>query len=287
MSIEKSDLIGRSGSSSLSLQLNCFFMPDIKFYKYHGAGNDFILIDNRALMFDAKNVPLIEAMCHRRFGIGADGLMLLQNSDKFAFSMRYFNSDGREATMCGNGGRCIVAFAEKMGLVDKDKLFGFEAVDGRHEAICQTDYVRLKMVDVNGIEELDGAYYLNTGSPHHVSFHTQIDGLDVFNKGRAVRYSDRFKPEGTNVNFVEVAGDGDIKVRTYERGVEDETWACGTGCVASVLTDYYVRGKKNNYQVTVLGGELKVSFEPVSKGVFKNIWLDGPAKFVFEGHYSF
>lgn len=255
----------------------------IHFYKYHGAGNDFILIDNRGLTFDADNISLTALMCDRRFGIGADGLMLLQNHPPYDFEMRYFNSDGREASMCGNGGRCIVAFARSLGLVGNTTRF--LAVDGPHEALLETDNkVNLRMSDVEKIETIGQDFFLNTGSPHYVRFMEDLSTLDVFQEGRKIRYSDRFKPGGTNVNFV-MQHDNHLTVYTYERGVEDETLACGTGITASALCAGYKMGiNKGNFHISAKGGNLQVSFEQ-SGGVFTDIWLKGPARFVFEGNY--
>jgi diaminopimelate epimerase len=254
---------------------------EIRFYKYQGAGNDFVLIDNRGEWFDAGNVSLISFLCDRRFGIGADGLMLLQEREGYDFEMRYFNSDGREASMCGNGGRCIAAFAKKLGLIENKTRFF--AVDGTHEAVVKPgNKVELKMIDVASFRMIDGNYFLNTGSPHYVIFADTLEGLDVYSEGRKIRYSDQFKDEGTNVNFVKLA-DGKLTVYTYERGVENETLACGTGITASALSAGIKTGMtKGEFQVVAKGGNLSVSFEKSGSG-FKNIWLKGPATFVFEG----
>lgn len=251
------------------------------FYKYHGAGNDFVLFDNRDLRFPADNIAYVSWLCDRRFGIGADGLMLLQNTDGFDFEMRYFNSDGREASMCGNGGRCIVSFAEKLGLVTGRT--GFMAVDGYHEAILLAEgLVNLKMSDVPEMEEQAREFFLNTGSPHFVRFVDAIDAVDVLAEGRAVRYNDRFRQQGTNVNFVQQKG-SHLTVYTYERGVEAETLACGTGITASALcAARRDKLKSGIYSVSAKGGDLSVSFETDGQG-FKNIWLKGPAEFVFQG----
>lgn len=253
----------------------------ICFYKYHGAGNDFVLIDNRKLTFEADNISLIAWLCDRRFGVGADGLMLLQECPGFDFKMRYFNSDGREASMCGNGGRCIAAFARRLGITN-DKTT-FMAVDGVHEAVFEPDGdISLKMTDVKAVEADGPAYFLNTGSPHYVRFVETLDGLDVYQEGRAVRYSDRFREQGTNVNFVRQEGDH-LTVYTYERGVEDETLACGTGITASALSAALRSGwTEGQFRVTAKGGQLAVSFRREGEG-FTDIWLKGPAAFVFEG----
>ena len=254
---------------------------DTEFYKYHGAGNDFVLIDNRNLIFPADNISRIEWLCSRRFGIGADGLMLLQNSEGFDFEMRYFNSDGREASMCGNGGRCIVAFARQLGIIKNETCF--LAVDGPHRAAVEENGdINLQMSDVNRIEIIGDNYFLDTGSPHFVCFLDNLDNLNVYTEGRAIRYNSRFKETGTNVNFVKQEGEH-LTVYTYERGVEDETLACGTGITASVLSAALKTGvEKGYFAVTAKGGNLGVSFEKDGGG-FKNIWLRGPVRFVFRG----
>lgn len=255
---------------------------NLQFFKYQGAGNDFVMIDDRLGHFDAGNVSLVKFLCDRRFGIGADGLILLQNHPDYDFRMRYFNSDGPEASMCGNGGRCIVAFAKQLGAIET--LARFIAVDGPHEAVVEPrGQVNLKMSDVASCEKLGNAFYLNTGSPHYVTFLDSLNGLDVYNEGRKIRYSDRFKTDGTNVNFVNLS-DGELTVYTYERGVEDETLACGTGITASALSAAIKTGReKGSFPVKAKGGNLSVSFEKDGDG-FKNVWLKGPATFVFEGN---
>lgn len=253
----------------------------LTFYKYHGAGNDFVIVDNRDLTFPADNISYVEWLCDRRFGIGADGLMLLQDCEGYDFEMRYYNSDGREASMCGNGGRCIVAFANQLGII-RDRAT-FLAVDGPHEAVIKPDGdVNLKMSDVNTIEADGNEFFLDTGSPHFVRFMDTLEGVDIFSEGRKVRYSERFKEKGTNVNFVKQDGE-QLTVYTYERGVEAETLACGTGITASALSAALLNGlSKGAYPVKAKGGNLSVSFEKSETG-FTNIWLKGPAAFVFKG----
>nr|WP_321451802.1 diaminopimelate epimerase [uncultured Carboxylicivirga sp.] len=254
----------------------------IEFYKYQGTGNDFVIIDNRNNHFDGSNTETVRFLCDRRFGIGGDGLMLLENHSEYDFTMRYFNSDGNEASMCGNGGRCIAAFAVHLNIVPANTTFQFMAVDGLHEAKYEDGIVSLKMIDVNSIDIKDDYTFLNTGSPHFVQFHDSVDQLDINKLGSEVRYSDTFKPGGTNANFVHFINDNSIKVRTYERGVENETLACGTGVVASAISAHLKRKNVKEFNVDVLGGKLKVSFEPKENG-FTNIWLVGPATFVFKG----
>lgn len=255
----------------------------LHFYKYQGAGNDFVIIDNRDGHFDGSNEQLVSFLCDRRFGIGADGLMLLQHDPKAEFLMRYYNSDGREASMCGNGGRCIAAFAVHQRIVKDPTNFVFNAVDGLHEASYGSDgIVSLKMQDVERIQHYEGAFFLNTGSPHHVTFVENTESVDVVGIGRSIRYSQQYAPAGANVNFVSINSHDHITVRTYERGVEDETLACGTGVVASAIGASLVNGGQQ-YRVDVKGGRLEVRFEPDGKETFRNVYLIGPARFVYKG----
>ncbi|MFD0975970.1 diaminopimelate epimerase [Salinimicrobium gaetbulicola] len=257
---------------------------ELTFYKYQGTGNDFVMVDNRQGILSKNNTNLIKSLCDRKFGIGADGLILLEEPDNANddFKMVYFNADGRESSMCGNGGRCIVAFANFLGIV-KDKA-SFTAIDGFHEATIENELIGLKMTNVEGVEEKDHAFFLNTGSPHHVIFSENIDSIDLKAEGAAIRYSNEYSSiGGTNVNFVEMLDKVNFKVRTYERGVEDETLSCGTGVTAVALAAY-ASGKVDSYTVHLetKGGMLTVSFEP-EETRFQNIWLTGPAKQVFKG----
>jgi diaminopimelate epimerase len=254
----------------------------IEFQKYEGAGNDFILVDDRERYFPSGNNKLVRHLCDRRFGIGADGLMLLQLHEGYDFRMVYYNADGKEGSMCGNGGRCIAAFARKLGVAGPNMKF--MAVDGEHLAHCsEGNLVNLKMSDVESVETGTGYYYLNTGSPHYVVYTTSAETIDVYTEGRKIRYNDRFRDEGTNVDFVEDRGDH-LFVRTYERGVENETLACGTGVVASVVCRAYREKVSGSVTVpvTVAGGKLSVSLEKIADR-YSNIWLEGPATFVFSG----
>lgn len=257
-------------------------MYKLKFFKYQGTGNDFVMIDQREEQFlTPEDRVTIKHLCDRRFGIGADGLILLQEREGYDFEMIYFNSDGRESSMCGNGGRCIVAFAEQLGVIED--CAHFLAIDGEHEAIIRKDgWVELKMTDVRNVEAGVDYFYLNTGSPHYIKFVENVNKVNVFEQGRAIRYNDRFKKEGTNVNFVQPTETG-ITVATYERGVEDETLSCGTGVTAAAIAHYLKSDvKPTRIPVQVKGGRLEVRFEPNSEG-FRNIWLCGPAELVFEG----
>lgn len=258
----------------------------MKFYKYQGAGNDFIIIDNRNEEYLLNN-DSIRNLCDRHFGIGADGFMILENDTEGTdFYMRYFNSDGGESTMCGNGGRCIAAFANRLGI--GTNILTFNSIDGLHTAEIinksgNTYFIRLKMIDVPQIHEDDDFYYINTGSPHHVCFVDDVNSIDVRNEGGNIRNSDMYMPDGTNVNFVQILDNG-IFVRTFERGVEDETLACGTGVTASAIaTALFTESDDTEFFIKTKGGDLKVSFEQGENQSFHNIYLEGPAVFVFNG----
>lgn len=256
----------------------------IHFYKYQGTGNDFIIVDNRSLVFPKSNVELIHKLCDRRFGIGADGLILLESSEKQDFTMVYFNADGKEGSMCGNGGRCIVAFAKKLNII-KNKTT-FEAVDGLHFAEIENDLVNLQMTDVENIEIYDTHTFLNTGSPHHVNFCDAVANLNVREMGSKIRYGAPYFEEGTNVNFVEQISENSFKVRTYERGVENETLACGTGVTAvAIAANKTNKTDEERIFIEVLGGKLEVSFKKEGNS-YKNVFLKGPAEFVFEGNIT-
>ncbi|GAB3012182.1 diaminopimelate epimerase [Niabella terrae] len=256
----------------------------IQFSKYQGTGNDFVLLDNRGHAYDGLTESQIHKICDRRFGIGADGLMLLQERPGYDFEMIYYNADGRPGSMCGNGGRCIVQFAQDQG-IDKP-AYHFIATDGPHDARIETGAVSLKMKDVNQIDTREDALILDTGSPHYITARENLDALDVFTEGRRIRNSAPFAQEGINVNFVEQQTDGSLKVRTYERGVEDETFSCGTGVTASALAFYKDQPPAGPVFIHTLGGNLEVRFEKNQTGGFTNIWLKGPATKVFEGSYT-
>jgi diaminopimelate epimerase len=255
----------------------------INFYKYQGAGNDFVLLDNRTGRYNQLNDSVIKKLCDRHFGIGADGLMLLSISDKYDFSMKYFNSDGNESTMCGNGGRCIVRFANELNIIDKKTTF--IAIDGIHEAeLLENNNISLKMNDVNSIKLSEEGYILNTGSPHLVIFTENIEKINILDEARKIRYSEKYKKEGININFVHI-DNNKIYSRTYERGVENETLACGTGAVAIALAYHHKNNTTGNrkYIINTLGGILNVRFENPDNQLFNNIYLIGPAKNVYRG----
>jgi diaminopimelate epimerase len=253
---------------------------NIAFNKYEGAGNDFIIIDNRMGLINPDDINLINKLCDRHFGIGADGLILVSNSENDDFEMKYFNADGKLGSMCGNGGRCVAHFSRKNGIAgDEQKYLAF---DGIHKAFVSGGIVRLQMADVNDYKIINENYFLNTGSPHYVVFTRDVEKIDVFNEGKKLRWASAFAPGGTNVNFVEII-DNVLNLRTFERGVEDETLACGTGitasAIASVLSGRFVSAPVN---VKARGGDLKVEFNVIG-GKVTNVWLTGPATFVFEG----
>ncbi|RXP63508.1 diaminopimelate epimerase [Lutibacter sp. HS1-25] len=253
----------------------------LHFYKYQGTGNDFIMIDNRSLFFPKNDVKLINKLCDRRFGIGADGLILLEPSENEDFKMIYFNADGNEGSMCGNGGRCLVAFAKQLNVIANKTTF--DAVDGLHFATVEDGIVSLKMIDVNKIDIENSHSFLNTGSPHDIRFCENVNNVNVKETGAKIRYGAPYFETGTNVNFAEQIGDNHFKVRTYERGVEDETLACGTGVTAVAIAAH--KTKKTNdttIKLNVLGGDLEVSFEANGEN-YTNVFLKGPATFVFEG----
>lgn len=253
-------------------------MKIIEFYKYQGTGNDFVMIDNRNLNFP-KEKKIIEKLCDRRFGIGGDGLILLENDSDVDFKMIYYNSDGNESTMCGNGGRCIVAFAHFLKVFKTQCRF--IAVDGLHEAEIQDEIVKLKMIDVENIKKDEDAFVMNTGSPHYVKFVNELKDFNVYHQGHFIRNSEKYKNDGINVNFVEVLSENEIFVRTYERGVEDETFSCGTGATASALA--FLQNKKQAVvKVKVLGGNVKIYAEKEGLN-YKNVWLEGAALQVFKG----
>jgi len=253
---------------------------ELTFYKYQGTGNDFVIMDNRD-----GNISLtfqqVKFLCDRKFGIGADGLMLLKSSSNYDFEMVYYNADGNEGSMCGNGGRCLVQFALDRGI--KKEKYKFIATDGEHDATFSEGWINLKMKDVTEVIVDRDAYIVNTGSPHYVKPTNDVLNLNVYEEGKAIRYSDDFKEVGINVNFVEQLDEDLIRVRTYERGVENETLSCGTGVTASALFFAQDGLGFNRVDVTTLGGNLAVEFDKVSDNKFENIWLCGPAKFVFTG----
>ncbi len=257
----------------------------INFYKYQGAGNDFIMIDNRQHQFKGDKEQLAIELCKRRFGIGSDGLIFIENDDESDFLMEFLNPDGSRS-FCGNGSRCAVKFAHFLGCFKGNKT-SFKAIDGIHKAELIDDLVTIEMKDVSEIRQIEEDYFIHTGSPHYIKYFKQIDNLNLIDFGRSIRYSDTYKKEGTNVNAVEELTPKHIKVRTYERGVENETLACGTGVTACALSYAHLNHLTNDsLTIDAVGGRLKVSFKQKSNGSFTDIWLTGPAEFVFKGVYD-
>ena len=252
----------------------------IFFNKYEGTGNDFIIIDNRGALNISLTKDNISFLCHRRFGIGADGLIFIKDHPEQDFEMVYYNSDGEIATMCGNGGRSVAAWAAANGY--KRSGMTFMAADGIHMASLVGDIVTLSMNPVKGISKIVNGWTLNTGSPHYVEFVKDTEDIDIIKQGRAIRYSPLFEPEGINANFVSI-GSHDLTVRTYERGVEDETLSCGTGVTASAIAAT-ISGQYDSNPVSIMtkGGRLAVHFT-VNGDVVEDILLEGPANFVFSG----
>ena len=251
----------------------------INFHKYQGAGNDFIFIDNRTGSFQKNNKELIAFLCHRRFGIGADGVVLIENRNAYDFEMVYFNPDSSQS-FCGNASRCAVDFAHKLGIIDREA--SFLAIDGGHTAFIKDNLIHVKMNDVAGIELIGEDMFVHTGSPHYIRFVEKVDDMDVFAEGRKIRYSDPYREEGTNVNFVQALGDDKIYVRTYERGVENETLSCGTGVTAAAIAASS-RNLSSPVEVQTKGGMLKVSFRRTQNNLFEDVILTGPAVKVYEG----
>lgn len=256
---------------------------NIPFYKYQGTGNDFVIIDNRALLLDQNKID-VARVCDRKFGIGADGLILIQNHDQYDFEMIYFNADGSKS-FCGNGSRCAVAFANKLGIISTDT--SFLSTDGEHSSTFFNGSVQLQMHDVNQVEIGENYFHLNTGSPHYVIFVEDVAKANIVQLAHSIRYNERFKLKGVNVNFVEIDSENEyLKVRTYERGVEDETLSCGTGVTAVALA-YHLKSKNIAgsflQKIVTPGGKLHVQFDVIENNAFSHIKLIGPATEVFNG----
>jgi diaminopimelate epimerase len=253
----------------------------LTFYKYQGTGNDFVIIDNRSLFFPKDDTKLVAFLCDRKFGVGADGLILLENDAASDFKMVYYNADGNLSTMCGNGGRCLVAFANHLGIIANQATFN--AVDGLHHASIEEDLVSLQMIDVTDIKSRPNAIFLDTGSPHHVQLVENLKDLNVAEDGAKLRYG-LYGAKGSNINFVEQINESEFAVRTYERGVEDETLSCGTGITAVAIAMHDLgKTMKNKIAIQALGGKLEVSFTESDRAGYSDVYLTGPAKLVFKG----
>ncbi len=258
---------------------------EVFFEKYQGTGNDFILLDNRDHRYDSIDHKSVALLCDRKFGVGADGLILLNQHATLAFEMVYHNADGQISSMCGNGGRCIVHFAKQKGVFDGDTV-EFMAVDGEHLAQIKED-VSLKMNDVQQIKKIGEDYILDTGSPHYVRYTDDLHDMDILLEGKKIRYSTPFEHDGINVNFIEHLGSSIIDIATYERGVEDETLSCGTGATACALVHAMLFGDEihDSIQVRTKGGALQIKFHRTNQ-TFTDIWLCGPAQPVFKGQIT-
>lgn len=254
----------------------------IEFYKYQGTGNDFVMIDNRSNFFPKDNIQLIARLCDRRFGIGGDGLILLENDTETDFKMVYYNSDGNQSSMCGNGGRCLVAFAKKLNVIQDNTTF--IATDGLHHAsVAENGIVSLQMIDVPEVKITPDYVFMNTGSPHHIKLVEDLEHYNVKENGASIRYGELYGKQGSNINFVKKIDETTFSLRTYERGVEDETLSCGTGATAvAIAMNVLGETKANSIDLNVEGGKLVVSFDE-KDGKFTNVFLKGPAEFVFKG----
>ncbi|WP_185857535.1 diaminopimelate epimerase [Blattabacterium cuenoti] len=265
---------------------------ELNFYKYQGTGNDFILLDCRSSIMSRKieTPSLFKKLCDRHFGIGADGIVLIQNDDEYKsdFYMKYYNSDGKESTMCGNGARCAIFFYKKLGITKKNQIH-FRAIDGDHNGFIKDNLVSINLlnIDKNTIEIHTKHVFLNTGSPHHILFAENIKEKNVYKEGKKIRFQSPYLEKGVNVNFVKILENNALQVRTYERGVENETLSCGTGVVASVIAaceTNKIKNKDNVEEILVqtLGGKLWVSLTK-TKNEYKNVSLTGSVKFIFKG----
>lgn len=254
-------------------------MNKLAFYKYQGTGNDFVMIDNRKGIFPSQDEQLIQRLCHRKFGIGADGLILLQDHDDYDFEMIYYNADAT-TSMCGNGSRCAVHLAHHLGMIGKSSQFYAE--DGVHDARIEGELIHIRMVDVVGIEQLEGGYFMNTGTRHYVRLVEDLSDYDVIGVGKKIRYHETFAPQGTNASFVETKGD-EVHMRIYEKGVENETLSSGTGVTAVALTMSKVHDLPSPVKIQTQGGELQVSFKKYKEDFYTDVFMIGPAVMVFEG----
>jgi diaminopimelate epimerase len=267
----------------------CFFVPSaasrkkapmhLPFYKYQGTGNDFVIVDNRRNTLHNYSTSLVQKLCNRRFGIGADGFIVIKDHHEYDFEMMYHNADGSQS-LCGNGSRCAVHLAKHLGIIDQEAYL--LTTDGPHRAYVKEDLIYLQLHDVSEIQNLQDGYLINTGSPHYVRQVDDCEDLDVYKAGKRIRNTPPFQKKGINVNFVSLGRNNEISVRTYERGVEDETFSCGTGVAAAALMAA-IKGHKSPVTVRTKGGTLQVSFTKTNNQCFQSIYLIGPAKMVFEG----
>ena len=253
---------------------------ELSFHKYQGTGNDFVVVDNRQLRWEPE-VEQVRLICDRKFGVGADGLILIQDHEEHDFEMIYFNSDGSKS-LCGNGSRCAIHFVYSLGLIQNETTF--LTTDGIHRGTITEDGIGFELFDVTDIRSMGDDIFIDTGSPHYLIFGDAIDQVEVVEEGRKIRYDKRFAPQGTNVNFIEIKSTNEIAVRTYERGVEDETLSCGTGVTAAAL-GASIHGVRSPVRIGTKGGFLQVDFEKEGD-LFRNILLTGPAQPVFTGTFE-
>ena len=254
-------------------------MSSLRFFKYQGTGNDFVMIDNRESLFNRSDTTLIARLCHRKFGVGADGLILINTHSEYDFEMVYFNADATRST-CGNGARCAVHLAHRLGIIEKETRFIME--EDEYKAYIEDDLIRIRMVDVPQIQTFPEGYLLNTGTRHFVRLVEKLSEYKVVEEGRQLRYDPRFQPIGANINFVETK-DGDVHMRIYEKGVENETLSSGTGVTAVALTLACLQDLPSPVAVHTRGGILNVAFERSGPTSFTQVYMAGPAKMVFQG----
>ncbi len=256
---------------------------EIEFSKYHGTGNDFIVVDNRSKWFSDENLTVVRDICSRRFGVGSDGLILIESDDQTDFYMNFFNPDGSQS-FCGNGSRCAVHFAHSLGMIGESCLF--RAIDGEHRGRIVHDQIEISIKPTAYPKKSNGGYVVNTGSPHFVLFSADLKTDDFVSEARKIRNSEAFRKEGINVNFVQVLDEKNVRMRTYERGVEDETLSCGTGVTAAALTHLIRFGEGRKVHVETRGGALQVTATKGADNLFLDIWLSGPAVRTFTGIYT-
>lgn len=267
---------------SVHLIYFCGSMQRIPFSKYQGTGNDFVVVDNRDQRFPTENLTVVRQMCDRKFGIGSDGLILIEPDDQTDFYMNFFNPDGSQS-YCGNGSRCAVHFARANDLIGDSCTF--RAIDGEHRGMVKPDEIMISIRPVAEAEPRGDDFLIHTGSPHYVVFCTDVDEIDILPAARNIRYNTEFKENGVNVNFVEVLDEKNIRIRTYERGVEDETLSCGTGVTAAAITHLMREGSGRKVHVETRGGTLDVSATKGGDKLFFDVWLTGPAVETFTGTY--
>ncbi|MEQ9064449.1 MAG: diaminopimelate epimerase [Vicingaceae bacterium] len=253
----------------------------VDFHKYHGNGNDFILIDNRSLGLKLSSIEIKE-ICHRHFGIGSDGIILIENDQETDFNMVFYNPDGSQS-FCGNGSRCSLHFAFNEGIIEGHAIF--RAIDGIHRGEVKDFHTRIQISDIEEVKRFEDCFFVNTGSPHAIVFVENVDLIEIATEASRIRHDSRFAPDGTNVNFVEFTDNG-IRSRVFERGVENETLSSGSGTTAQAICSHALKGLDSPISVSTRGGNLKVEFSFDGNGHYNNIWLVGEVNPVFKGTLS-